>query len=213
MKKETFLKRYDLTEDQFSGKETVGISLDLRSLTSIPEGFNPTVGGSLYLGSSSKPICSTVPKIKIKRDFFWTKNKKRFALIDGLFCEILSEKIHTKLGEDFHIFSAKKVNKNSFFYIANKNNFYAHGEDLKKAFDDLDFKIIAEKIKSEPINKDTVITIQHYRIITGACDMGVREWMKEHKIKTEEIMAGDLLPILRKTRAYGLERFEKLITF
>ena len=61
---------YSLTPDQFSGAEkfpgsldlsgltsipagfnpTVGSSLDLSGLTSIPAGFNPTVGGSLYLG-------------------------------------------------------------------------------------------------------------------------------------------------------------------
>jgi len=60
-----------LTEEQFDGREeiegdldlgsltsipdgfnpTVGGYLDLRSLTSIPDGFNPTVGGGLYLGN------------------------------------------------------------------------------------------------------------------------------------------------------------------
>src|SRR6185295_9718654 len=46
-----FCKRYSLTEDQFYGRDKYEGSLYLRSLTSIPEGFNPTVGGSLYLGS------------------------------------------------------------------------------------------------------------------------------------------------------------------
>ncbi len=48
---EQFCKRHNITIDQFTGKSEVGGSLDLRSLTSIPEGFNPTVGGSLYLRS------------------------------------------------------------------------------------------------------------------------------------------------------------------
>jgi len=64
---------------------TVGGDLYLRSLTSIPEGFNPTVGGYLDLGSQSKYIGA-----KIKRDFFWNKDGKRYAWIDGLFSEILS---------------------------------------------------------------------------------------------------------------------------
>ena len=46
-----FCKKYGLTEDQATGKEHVGGDLYLRSVTSIPEGFNPTVGGDLYLRS------------------------------------------------------------------------------------------------------------------------------------------------------------------
>ncbi len=71
MTSKQFMKKYNLTENQFYGRKefggnlylgsltsipegfnpTVGGWLDLSSLTSIPEGFNPTVGGSLYLGS------------------------------------------------------------------------------------------------------------------------------------------------------------------
>ncbi len=46
---ENFCKKYNLTENQFLGIEPISGSLDLSSLTSIPEGFNPTVGSSLYL--------------------------------------------------------------------------------------------------------------------------------------------------------------------
>lgn len=51
MGKETFLKKYNLTEDQFCGKEKIGGDLDLSSVTSLPDGFNPTVGGYIYLRS------------------------------------------------------------------------------------------------------------------------------------------------------------------
>jgi len=66
-----FKKKFNLTENQFNGTEQidrclylnsltsipegfnpiVGGDFDLRSLTSIPEGFNPTVGGGLYLSN------------------------------------------------------------------------------------------------------------------------------------------------------------------
>jgi hypothetical protein len=46
-----FCKKHNITENQFLGIDEVGGSLDLRSLTSIPDGFNPTVGGGLYLNS------------------------------------------------------------------------------------------------------------------------------------------------------------------
>ena len=71
MNKQEFLEKKNLTENQFNGLEkiegnlyidnvtsipkgfnpTVGRDLILRNVTSIPKGFNPTVGGSLYLDS------------------------------------------------------------------------------------------------------------------------------------------------------------------
>jgi hypothetical protein len=48
-----FCKKHNITENQFKGIDKIGGSLDLRSLTSIPEGFNPTVGGDLDLRSLS----------------------------------------------------------------------------------------------------------------------------------------------------------------
>jgi hypothetical protein len=51
MTKEEFLKYVKITEDQFYGKKEIEDYLYLQSLTSIPEDFNPTVGGGLHLGS------------------------------------------------------------------------------------------------------------------------------------------------------------------
>ena len=44
-----FCKEHDLTLEQAIGEEKIDGSLYLRSLTSIPDGFNPTVGGYLDL--------------------------------------------------------------------------------------------------------------------------------------------------------------------
>ena len=83
--------------------------------------------------------------------------------------------------------------------------------------------MVAEKLKKSPINKDTLITVKHYRLITGACDAGVRGFMQSHsiefKVVDEETVekkpmkASELLPVLEKTKAYGYERFKSLITF
>ena len=224
MTKEQFCKKHGLTEDQFLGKEKisgyldlgsltsipegfnpiVGCYLDLSSLTSIPEGFNPTVGGYLDLGSQSKYIGA-----KIKRDFFWNKDGKRYAWIDGLFSEILSEREHTINGESCRVMSSKRINRDEHFYIVNKGEYYAHGEELKKAFEDLEFKIVAEKLKAEPITPETMVTVQHYRIITGACEMGCKQFVDQHKV-TLPIKASELFPLLERTNAYGFDRFRKL---
>ena len=46
-----FCERYGITMEQFRGEAKIPGWLDLRSVTSIPDGFNPTVGGYLDLES------------------------------------------------------------------------------------------------------------------------------------------------------------------
>ena len=111
----------------------------------------------------------------------------------------------------------RKFEKKSFVkevcFVAEKDNYFAHGETVKKAISDLQFKIISEKLKKEPIKKDTIITIHYYRLITGACELGAKSWMKQNNIKKESYKASELLPLLEKTNAYGLSKFKSLITF
>ena len=98
-------------------------------------------------------------------------------------------------------------------FIAEKGNYTAHGQTVKKAIQDVGFKVIAEKLKKEPITEKTIITNQYYRLITGACEQGVKQWRMQNNIEVENITAKELLPLLEKTNAYGLENFKKLIQF
>lgn len=63
----------------------------------------------------------------------------------------------------------------------------------------------------------------YYRTLTGACDMGCRNWMQQNNIgykiendrtvELKPIKAAELLPILEKSKPYGFERFKSLLTF
>ena len=66
-----------------------------------------------------------------------------------MFCEIIAEHGNNLDGMRYKIYSARKINKDEFFFIANKDSFYAHGETLKKAIGDLQFKLVAEKLKKD----------------------------------------------------------------
>jgi hypothetical protein len=187
---------------------TVGGDLGLSSLTTIPDGFNPTVGGYLDLRLEVRNIGAI-----INRNFYWTKGDLRYAKIDEMFCELLSEK-HQRLNDkDYTIYSAKSVGKNDQYYIVLSGKYSAHGKDLKSAFEDLEFKINAEKIKNNPIHKDTIVSMQHYRLITGACEMGCKQWMAQNGITGNSMRADELLKLLEKTNAYGLDRFKKLVSW
>lgn len=200
MEKKQFCKTYRLTEKQFTGQDVIVGYLDLDGLTSIPDGFNPTVGGGLYL--RGRLTCSTRPLSQpiLPPTLAWQNG--RYMKVDGIFVEVIRRR-----GNICHV---KKIHSDRVFYMVTNGNHWAHGDTLKQAKEDLLFKIDSEKIKSEPIYPDTYITDNHYRIITGACRYGIEQWKKDHKIKGNRMKAKTLLPLLEKTDAYGIGKFKEL---
>ena len=181
------------------------------------------MGGDLYLNSGNNYIGAQVPELRINKNYFWLKDGKEYALIDGIFCEVLTRREHTTEAGTFNYMHAKSVNKENYFFIASDGTYYAHSQELKGAIEDLRNKIAADKLKKEPINADSLLTVQHYRAITGACDFGCRQFMDANKIaytviddkavEVEPMKASVLLPLLKKSNAYGVDRFSTLVTF
>ena len=177
---------------------TVGYSLYLSSVTKLPEGFNPTVGYSLYLKNERKTINNLGNKI-----IFWEK----YLRCDGIFSEILHRK--------GNIFKVKDISLNKILFIySDGNEVHAHGKTLKEAKKQFDEKNEVLKIKSEPINLETVFTVSKYKLLTGACNLGIELFLKKnnipYKIVNEEIIEekpmvlSELLPLLEKNNEYGL---------
>lgn len=211
MKKEVkeFCKVHNITEAQFNGKDTVGGYLDLGSVTSIPEGFKNIE--SWKKAKVKKPVGRIdTPKNKL---LFW--NEGKYVKADGIFTEVVNKR--------GNVYRVKKLHSQKEFYLVTDGVTHAHGDTLKKAKEDFEFKIISEKLKKEPITKDTEFTVKYYRLLTGACDMGCRSFMDQNKIpfdvvngntvEKKPIKAPALLKLLEKSNAYGLERFKSLLTF
>ena len=151
--------------------------------------------------------------------------------VDG-YCFVInaqktSKGIKIYKGYNFLIIKEGNIDKHEC-YVAEKENFYAHGGTVKKAIGDLQFKIVADKLRNSPITPETEITVNHYRTVTGACDFGVRDFLtrnnipfkvenpntsSERTVEEKPMKAKDLLPILEKTNAYGLSRFKQLYQF
>jgi hypothetical protein len=208
------LRSLQTCDKDFLQGTTINGSLYLRSLQTCDKDFlqGTTINGYLYLDS-----LQTCDKDLIRHNVSQIQegyNKDRNnCYFDNILSKVLS--VSHKEGITFY--------KTPFGYIAQKGEFTSHGKDLHKAVEDLNFKIISEKLKKDPINADTKLTVMYYRTLTGACDLGCRDWMSKNGIdyttingKTVEISpitAKDLLPILEKTNAYGFEKFKSLITF
>ena len=185
---------------------TVGGNLYLRNLTSIPEGFNPTVGGDLYL-QNRLIVKTTKPKglIKTSKNKLLSWKDGKYISADGLFTEVISKK--------GNVYKVKKINSDKELFLVTNGTMHSHGETIAKAKEDFRFKILSEKLKKEPITEDTIITDNYYRLVTGACELGVKQWREQNKITIESITAKELVPILEKTNAYGFEKFKQLISF
>jgi len=175
---------------------TVGGSLYLESVTTLPDGFNPTVGVSLYLGSG----LSAEVKKRTTNLINWGK----WIMADGIFTEVISKR--------GNVYKVKKLNNDKVFYLVTDGGFiHAHGDTLKQAKDDFKFKHTQHLLKNEPITMDTVIDIARYRAITGACESGVNMFRSENGLDKSSYLVSELLPILERKNAYGLESFKRLI--
>jgi hypothetical protein len=160
-----------------------------------------TVGGYLYIYSQAKLEANFLNNLNYKiidNNLFViesTKNKNNIIIYKGYNIKSIKDNVTIK----------------EYCYVAENNDLYAHGKTIKKAIEDLNYKVLSEKLKHEPIYNDTIIDINYYRIITGACEFGVKSFIESNNLK-ESYRADELLIILEKTNAYGLDKFKSLLT-
>jgi protein tyrosine/serine phosphatase len=191
---------------------TINGYLDLSSLTSADASFlqGTTINGYLYLRSLTSAD-ARICRSNVKRLAKGYNTKGGYCFFDGILAKVTS--VSTK--KEFTIYTTPTG------FVAQKGDYTAHGKSVKSAMSDVAFKEVAEKLKSSPIYADTLLTVMHYRTITGACDQGCREFMQRHGLdyevvegKTKErnpVQAKELLPLLEKSQAYGVEKFKALI--
>jgi len=175
---------------------TVGGDLNLRSLTSIPEGFNPTVGGYLYL-----PSLTSIPEgfnptvggeLYYNNRWHESTNKPgliswqegKYVLVDGIFCEVISNRKN--------VWKCKTVNQDKIFYVVSDGHGkYAHGDSIREAKEDLIYKISNRDLTEyEGLTEDNVLTfeeaIECYRVVTGACAFGTKDFVKNNITKPKK---------------------------
>lgn len=194
----------------------VGGSIYFNKLSLIPKGFNPTVGNSLYFSNlTSVPewfnplICGflhTKNEIKNlgKDNNFISWGDGKYISVDGVFTEVI--------GHRGNVWRVKKLYSDKVFYlVSDGNGKYAHGNTLKEAKHDLLYKLDVRNkddfadltLESEISFEDAIIC---YRVITGACSLGVNEYIEERigeRFETESIKN-----IIKRTEGeYGNKEF------
>jgi hypothetical protein len=166
----------------------------------IPEGFNPTVGGKLQLSLVEEPTYT-----KIERDFLDFGNG--YIKCDGIFMAVTSHRGKVWRGH-------KVGQKKEIVLVTDGNGKYSHGETLKEAKEDLIFKLDGRRPDDfKHLTQDTVLSLEEgiiaYRVITGACSFGVKDYLKNRLPKKKEFSVKEIVELT--ANEYGGKRFAEFI--
>ena len=196
---------------------TVGGWLDLYAcadITSLPD--NLTVGGWLDLSGTGITDTSKVKgtlsaearrKIAAKQNMclIWEWNGRTYIKVDGIFSVV-----------DSHHGNVWRVHqlgcKEQTFIVTDGEHHYAHGDTIDEARKDLVYKICdRDKSEYENLTLDSELTyseaIECYRVITGACSAGTRNFCENIlSDKREKYTVNEIIQ-LTKGR-FGNEAFE-----
>ena len=200
-------------------KKSGNISLRENAKLEVP---NLKKSGYIYLWENAK---LEIPNLSVKENVA-ILNSKEYKVVYNDNITFFVES--TKTLKEIKIYSGlTKVHINEGFvsgtktFLAEKDGFSSHGETVKEAISDLHFKITSERLKNEPIKEDTEITVNYYRLITGACIVGCKDFMDKNglsyklvngePVSDNNILAKDLLILLEKDNSYGYSKFKSLI--
>ena len=165
-------------------------SVYLESLTTLPDNVKFENHGSVYLRSL------TGKTLKYRDE------EVKFLEVDNSTMIILNKKEE----DGVTIYNAKyfgggKISDLKQCYIAEKDGYSAHGETEIDAIDDVNFKILSENFdKKELINiiiKRGTVTGNDYRLITGACRLGVKQFKEVNNITERELPLERVLNIIK----------------
>ncbi|MDR2870114.1 MAG: hypothetical protein LBV04_06675, partial [Deferribacteraceae bacterium] len=128
----------------------------------------------------------------------------RYRAIDGLFCEVISEKQG--------VIKARKIAREDYFFIVSDGTNYAHGRTIKEAQEELIYKISARDTSAfAEWGLQTMLSLQEailsYRRITGACKIGVEHFLQSLETIPEHLTVNEVI-ILSKGQ-YGNETYSE----
>jgi hypothetical protein len=187
---------YSLTSIPEGFNPVVGGYLYLESLKSIPEGFNPVVGGNLYLPSLKSipkgfnPICNSIyvninniSFTKIPENCLIYYQDKTYIRADNIFLELIKKK--------GSVYKCKNIGSDKVVYIVTDGRKYSHGESIEEARESLKYKISTrDKSRYEGLKLSSKLgfgeMVECYRVITGACEYGVREFLSRKEVKEKK---------------------------
>ncbi len=191
--------------------ETVGFCISVRGTAELLS--LKTVGGVLITrGNASlktnKEVRHNVPGAEDECNRKLTRRLKDagYSFVDGVLANIVSHR-----GNVWRIIVC---GKSEVSYVVSNGEHYSHGKTLKEARDGLMYKVSSrDKSKFKTWTLDRVVSkaeaIEAYRVITGACEAGVRLWVERHKTP-DQITVKEIIELTKG--AYGNKEFAGFFT-
>ena len=149
-----------------------GGSVDLSRLTTLPENTTFSNGGNVYLSRLTSETQT------------YRGKTIRLRTIDGYTMLILSSR---KLGDATvsraRYFGGGDIAKLKACYVAIQGGFNAHGDTAEQSLRDLRFKVMQKDFDCDDliatIKRRGTVEFNDFRLITGACESGLRHGMTE----------------------------------
>ncbi len=146
--------------------------------------------------------CESLNKI------IWKGKTYHVKCIDGYCMNIRNRKtLH-----DMTILKCSYFPACNIVYVAEKDGYAAHGNSIRKAIEDLQFKIQSDLDLSEHtqrITKQGFMDANDYRLLTGACYEGTNRFLKLNNLTWENTMPVEKVLQLTKGQ-YGYDRFKDI---
>jgi hypothetical protein len=124
--------------------------------------------------------------------FTWENGK--YIKVDGMFVEVISKHLN--------VWKCKYINKDDVVYVVSDGTRYAHGSSIDEARADLKYKISdRDSSRYKGLTLDSKLgfweMVECYRVITGACKEGVKEFLKRKCVEEKEYSIGEVTEVTK----------------
>jgi len=199
-----------------------GGNVNLRNLETLPENITFANKGCVYLCN-----LETLPKTtkfanngRVMLNSLGNKtityNGKpiNIIVVDGYTMIVKGQKSKG----DFTIYNTEYLVGSNYTFnskciIAEKGGYFAHGDSIKEAIEDVNFKYLQETLDVKQLVKDIkdcgYITSNDYRLLTGACRLGVNNFMELNNITDDKLPIDKARKLVKGN--YGYEKFMELL--
>ncbi|RDY58471.1 leucine-rich repeat domain-containing protein [Flagellimonas nanhaiensis] len=135
------------------------------------------------------------------------QGNKSIRMIDGI-ATVMRKK---RKVSDMTIYEGKFFNRDKKCFVASKGEYWAHGHTIREAIDDVVFKFMQEDSNIEEvvsnIKKSQIMTVNQFRLLTGACRAGCQNFLEQRKMKKTSFPLNEALDILNGQ--YGWSRIQE----
>ena len=132
-------------------------------------------------------------------------------MIDGIKSVVINNKGKIKKTNVIDI-ETNTIGKEIIYIVSDNNGNFAHGKTIKEAKESLLYKLSSRDTSQyKNLTLKSKLTfeeaIKMYRVITGACEFGTKQFVEQNKIENRQYTIEEIIEITKNQ--YGNEALQK----